>query len=124
MLQLTAEEIALLLKVSKMDVYGDWSGGPDQSWRCCPLCSGQIWEDDYVKNYITKEAFDRDILPKISDYLKEQYSPYLYENIRVYEFDSQEQDKLPFPHKDGCEIEALRALHKKMKDFYDKESSE
>jgi hypothetical protein len=124
MLQLTAEEIALLLKVSEMDIYSDWSGGPDQSWRSCPLCSGLISEDDYVKNYITKEAFDRDILPTISDYLKEQYSPYLYENIRGYELDSEEQKKIPFPHKEGCEIEALRALHKKMKDFQDKESSE
>jgi hypothetical protein len=123
MLQLTAEEIALLLKVSEMDVYSDCSGGPDQSWRSCPLCSGLISEDDYVKNYITKEAFDRDILPTISDYLKEEWdSP--YENIIVYQLDSEEQDKIPFPHKDGCEIEALRALHKKMKDFQNKESSE
>jgi hypothetical protein len=123
MLQLTAEEIALLLKVSEMDVYGDWSGGPDQSWRSCPLCSGTISEDDYVKSYITKEVFDRDILPTISDYLKEEWnSP--YENISVYSLDSEEQDKLPFPHKEGCEIDALRALHKKMKDFQDNESSE
>jgi hypothetical protein len=117
MLQLTREEINLLLKVSQLDIHQEWSGGPDQSWRCCPLCSVQISEDDYVKNYITKEAFDRDILPKISDYLKEQYSPYLYENIRVYELDSEEQDKLPFPHEKGCEIEALRELHKKMISF-------
>ncbi len=123
MLQLTRDEIALLLKVSEMDVYGDYSGGPDQSWRSCPLCSGLISEDDYVKNYITKEAFDRDILPTISDYLKEEWnSP--YENISVYNLDSREQDKIPFPHEDGCEIEALRALHKKMKDFQNKESSE
>lgn len=123
MLQLTAEEITLLLKVSEMDVYGDWSGGPDQSWRSCPLCSGQISEDDYVKNYMTKEVFDRDILPTISDYLKEEWNP-PYENISVYSLDSEEQDKLPFPHKEGCEIEALRALHKKMIDFQNKESSE
>jgi hypothetical protein len=123
MLRLTREEINLLLRVSEMDVYGDWSGGPDQSWRSCPSCSGRISEDDYVKSYITKEVFDRDILPTISDYLKEEWnSP--YENISVYSLDSEEQDKLPFPHEDGCEIEALRALHKKMKDFQDKESSE
>ena len=120
MLQLTRKEINLLLKVSQLDTHQEWSGGPDQSWRCCPLCSGQISEDDYVKNYITKEAFDRDILPTISDYLKEEWdSP--YENIMVYQLDSQEQDKLPFPHKEGCEIDALRELHKKMKDFQDKE---
>ena len=118
MLQLTRKEINLLLKVSQLDIHQEFSGGPDQSWRCCPLCSGLISEDDYVKNYITKEAFDRDILPTISDYLKEErYSP--YEHIRVYELDSQEQDKLPFPHKEGCEIDALRELHKKMKDFQD-----
>jgi hypothetical protein len=117
MLQLTREEINLLLKVSKLDTYEEWSGVADRSWRCCPLCSGQISEDDYVKTYITKEAFHRDILPTISGYLKEQYSPYLYENVRVYELDSEEQNKLPFPHEEECEIDALRKLHKKMISF-------
>jgi hypothetical protein len=120
MLQLTRKEINLLLKVSQLDTHQEWSGGPDQSWRCCPLCSGQISEDNYVKDYITKEAFDRDILPTTPDYrMKEWYSPYEY--IRVYELDSQEQDKLPFPHDEGCEIDALRELYKKMKEFQDKE---
>ena len=123
MLQLTREEIALLLKVSEMDVYGDYSGGPDQSWRSCPLCSGQISEDDYVKNYITKEAFDRDILPSLSD-LGEEEEYNHYPDIVVYQLNSKQQKKIPFPHEDGCEIEALRALHKKMKDFQNKESSE
>ena len=116
MLQLTRKEINLLLKVSKLDTYEEWSGGADQSWRCCPLCSGQISEDDYVKSYITKEAFDRDILPTVSSPLKRERES-LYGYLMVYQLDSEEQNKLPFPHEEGCEIDALRKLHKKMIDF-------
>ena len=116
MLQLTREEINLLLKVSQLDTYEEWSGGAAQSWRCCPLCSGQISEDDYVKSYITKEAFDRDILPTVSSYLKDEWDS-SYDNIMVYQLDSEEQNKLPFPHEEGCEIDALRELHKKMISF-------
>lgn len=123
MLQLTAEEISLLLKVSEMDTYQDYSGGPDNSWRACPLCHKTIHEDENISTYMTQENFDRDILPTLSDYIKEEWeNPYL--EVYVYQLDDSEQKKIPFPHKEGCEIEALRALHKKMKDFQVKESAE
>ena len=123
MLQLTAKEIGLLLKVSEMDVYHDYSGGTDCSWQSCPLCRGIIHEDDNISTYMTQEDFDRDILPTLSDYIKEEWeNPYL--EVRVYQLDDSEQKKIPFPHKEGCEIEALRALHKKMSDFCSKESAE
>ena len=122
MLQLTAEEIGLLLKVSEMDIYQDYSGGPDNSWRVCPLCHKTIHEDENISTYMTQENFDRDILPTLSDYIKEEWeNPYL--EVYVYQLDDSEQKKIPFPHKEGCEIEALRALHKKMKDFQVKESA-
>lgn len=123
MLQLTAEEIGLLLKVSEMDVYHDYSGGTDCSWQSCPLCRETIYEDDNISTYMTQEDFDRDILPTLSDYIKEECeNPYI--EVRVYQLDDSEQKKILFPHKEGCEIEALRALHKKMRDFYIKESAE
>lgn len=123
MLQLTAKEINLLLKISTMDIQHDYSGGPDTSWRVCPLCRGTISEDDPVSTYITQEAFDRDILPTLSDYIKEEWeNP--YPEIFVYNLDDSEQRKIPFPHEEGCEIEALRALYKKMSDFQAKESAE
>jgi len=124
MLQLTAEEINLLLRVSTMDIQYEYSGGPDTSWRVCPLCGGEVGEDDLVSTYITHEAFDRDILPTLSDYIKEEWAWNPYPHILIYQLDDSEQKKIPFPHKDGCEIEALRALHKKMKDFQVKESAE
>jgi hypothetical protein len=123
MLELTAEEVGLLLRVSTMDIYQDYSGGPDTSWRVCPLCGGVISEDDPVSEYMTQEEFDRDILPSLSD-LGEEEEYNHYPEIVVYQLSSEEQKKIPFPHKEGCEIEALRALHKKMKDFQNKESSE
>lgn len=120
MLQLTAKEVGLLLKVSEMDIHHDYSGGPDTSWRVCPLCRGTISEDDPVSTYITQEAFDRDILPTLSDYIKEEWeNP--YPEILVYQLDDSEQGKIPFPHKEGCEIDDLRALYQKMNDFYNKE---
>ena len=123
MLQLTAKEIGLLLKVSEMDIYHDYSGGPDNSWRVCPLCHKTIHEDENISTYMTQENFDRDILPTLSDYIKEEWeNPYL--EVYIYQLDDSEQKKIPFPHKEGCEIEALRALHKKMKDFQVKESAE
>ena len=123
MLQLTAEEIGLLLKVSTMDISHEYSGGPDTYWEVCPLCRGVINEDDPISEYMTQKEFDRDILPSLSD-LGEEEGYNHYPDIVVYQLNSEEQKKIPFPHKEGCEIEALRALHKKMKDFQDKESSE
>ena len=123
MLQLTAKEIGLLLKVSEMDIYQDYSGGPDTAWHVCPLCRGTIGEDDLVSEYMTQEAFDRDILPNLSD-LGEEEGYNHYPEIIIYQLSNSEQKKIPFPHKEGCEIEALRALHKKMSDFQVKESEE
>jgi hypothetical protein len=123
MLQLTAKEIGLLLKVSTMDISHEYSGGPDTSWEVCPLCRGAIGEDDLVSEYMTQKEFDRDILPSLSD-LGEEEEYNHYPEIVVYQLNSEQQKKIPFPHKEGCEIEALRALHKKMKDFQNKESSE
>lgn len=123
MLQLTAKEVGLLLKVSEMDIHHDYSGGPDNSWRVCPLCRGTISEDDPVSEYITQEDFDRDVLPTLSDYIKKEWeNP--YPEVFVYQLDDSEQKKIPFPHKEECEIEDLRALHKKMIDFQAKESAE
>ena len=123
MLQLTAEEIGLLLKVSTMDIHHEYSGGPDTYWHVCPLCGGMINEDDPVSEYMTQKEFDRDILPSLSDLVEEEGYNH-YPEIVVYQLSSEEQKKIPFPHKEGCEIEALRALHKKMKDFQNKKSSE
>ena len=123
MLQLTAKEIGLLLKVSEMDIYHDYSGGPDNSWRVCPLCHKTIHEDENISTYMTQEDFDRDILPTLSDYIKEEWENH-YLEVCIYQLDDSEQKKIPFPHKEGCEIEALRALHKKMKDFQVKGSAE
>lgn len=122
MLQLTAKEIGLLLKVSEMDIHHEYSGGPDTSWQVCPLCRGTISEDDPVSTYITQEAFDRDILPTLSDLVEEEGYNH-YPEILVYQLDSEHVEKIPFPHEEGCEIEALRALHKKMKDFQVNESA-
>ena len=123
MLQLTAEEIGLLLKVSTMDIHHDYSGGPDTAWHVCPLCGGTIGEDDLVSEYMTQEAFDRDILPNLSDLVEEEGYNH-YPEIIVYQLSDSEQKKIPFPHKKGCEIEALRPLHKKMKHFQINESAE
>ena len=123
MLQLTAEEIGLLLRVSTMDIYQDYSGGPDTYWHVCPLCRSTIGCDDLVSEYMTQEAFDRDILPTLSD-LGEEEGYNHYPEIIVYQLSDSEHKKIPFPHKEGCEIEALRALHKKMKDFQTNESAE
>jgi hypothetical protein len=115
MLTLTKEEVALLLHVSTMDVYNDYSGGPDTSWRICPLCGASISEDDKVSDHVSEEFFNREILPKLESLREEWGEDYvLYNKIYCYEIYS---DPIPMPHKEGCKIEDLKALHKKMKDF-------
>lgn len=119
MLSLTKEEVTLLLQVSTMDVFNDWTGGPDVSYRTCPLCNASISEDDKVSNYVSEEFFNREILPDIyGDGIVELYNreeDFEYKNMLICYLS--DQRIIPFPHKEGCKIEELKALHKKMKDF-------
>lgn len=116
MLSLTKEEVNLLLHVSTMDVFNDYTGGPDMSYRTCPLCNASISEDDKVSHYISEEFFNREILPNLSD-LGEEEGYNHYPEILFYQLDDSGRKKIPFPHKEGCKIEELKSLHKKMKDF-------
>lgn len=117
MLSLTKEEVTLLLHVSTMDVFNDWTGGPDVSYQTCPLCNASISEDDKVSRYVSEEFFNREILPTIPCHLSDKWHDYEYNYILFYQLDDSGQKKIPFPHKEGCKIEELKALHKKMKDF-------
>lgn len=113
MLSLTKEEVTLLLQVSTMDVFTDWSGGPDMSHQTCPLCNASISDDDKVSRHVSEEFFNREILPGLNkDGCGEDY---LYNNIQIYELN--DSRIIPLPHTEGCKIEELKALHKKMKDF-------
>jgi hypothetical protein len=112
-LSLTKEEIALLLQVSTMDVYADYSGGPDVRHQTCPLCNAYISDDDKVSNYVSEEFFNREILPSLN---KDGWGEYYnYNDILIYEIN--DFNIIPFPHKEGCKIEVLRAIHKKMQNF-------
>lgn len=113
MLSLTKEEVALLLQVSTMDIYTDHSGGPDVSYQTCPLCNAFISEDDKVSRYVSEEFFNREILPSLN---KDGWGEdYLYNDILIYELN--DSRIIPLPHKEGCKIEELKTLHKKMQDF-------
>jgi hypothetical protein len=115
MLSLTKEEVTLLLQVSTMDVFTDYTGGPDLSHQTCPLCNASISEDDKVSNYVSEEFFNREILPTIPDELSDGWHDYEYKYILIYQLEY--RSLIPFPHKEGCKIEELKALHKKMQDF-------
>ena len=113
MLSLTKEEVTLLLQVSTMDVFTDYTGGPDVSHQTCPLCNASISEDDKVSHYVSEEFFNREILPSLN---KDGWGEdYLYNNIQIYELN--DSRIIPLPHTEGCKIEELKALNKKMKDF-------
>lgn len=113
MLRLTKEEVTLLLQVSTMDIFTDYTGGPDSSYQTCPLCNEYLSEDDKVSHYVSEEFFNREILPNLNkDGWGEDYT---YSDIRIYELN--DSRVIPLPHKEGCKIEELKALHKKMKDF-------
>lgn len=116
MLSLTKEEVDLLLHVSTMDVFTDYTGGPDMSHLTCPLCNAFISDDDKVSSYVSEEFFNQEILPSLSD-LGEEEGYNHYPEILFYQLDNSGQKKIPFPHKEGCKIEGLKALHKKMKNF-------
>lgn len=115
MLSLTKEEVTLLLQVSTMDVFDDWTGGPDVSYQTCPLCNASISEDDKVSRYVSEEFFNREIIPTIPCDLSDEWHDYGYNHILIYQLNT--PSVIPFPHKEGCKIEELKALHKKMKDF-------
>ena len=113
MLSLTKEEVTLLLQVSTMDVFTDYTGGPDESYRTCPLCNASISDDDKVSRHVSEEFFNREILPSLN---KDGWGEdYLYSEIRIYELN--DSTIITFPHAEGCKIEVLKALHKKMQDF-------
>ena len=116
MLSLTKEEVTLLLQVSTMDVFTDYTGGPDMSYRTCPLCNASISEDDKVSIYVSEEFFNQEILPSLSD-LGEEEGYNHYPEILFYQLDDSGQKKITFPHKEGCKIEELKTICKKMKDF-------
>jgi hypothetical protein len=113
MLSLTKEEVTLLLQVSTMDVFTDYTGGPDYSYQTCPLCNASISEDDKVSSYVSEEFFNREILPGFDESEWEEES--LYSNVLIYEIN--DSRIIPLPHTEGCKIEELKALHKKMQDF-------
>ena len=116
MLSLTKEEADLLLQVSTMDLYNDYGGGPDISHLTCPLCNASISEDDKVSDYVSEEFFNQEILSSLSD-LGEEEGYNHYPEILFYQLDGSGQKKIPLPHKEGCKIEELKALHKKMQSF-------
>jgi len=112
-IQLSQKEINLLLRSSKFDIFEDGSGGPDESWVSCPLCYGRIYDDNLIKEYVQKEHFEQNILPTLSEYMKGHWdSP--YHNMRVYHLTQEQKNAIIFPHEEGCEIELLKQLRKKL----------
>lgn len=121
MLSLTKEEVDLLLQISgsRMDLYNDWGHNSDVSYRNCPLCKKWISETDKISSYVSEEFFNREILPDIyGDGIVELYNreeDFEYKNMLICYLP--DQRIIPFAHKEGCKIEELKSLHKKMKDF-------
>lgn len=60
-----------------------------------------------------KEHFEQNILPTLSEYMKGRWnSP--YDNMRVYHLTQEQKSAIIFPHEEGCEIELLKQLRKKL----------
>jgi hypothetical protein len=128
LLSLTKEEVELLISVSKMDVYPEYNGGWEGDYKICPCCKVTIDELIPIDKILSKEEFYA-----LVDLDPDKPDPYSAEDIYHYSFLDSEPasfyrqqiidlypERIAFPHKEGCKIDKLKSLAKKMKTFIDK----
>jgi hypothetical protein len=108
-MNLTAEEVQLILSVSEMDCYKLYHGGPDFSETVCPLCCASIDHDSRINAIIDYDEFF-----KITGLERSEWS-----RMYVYSLTDEQIKMLPVRHLKDCKIQKLKTIKQKMLSFLD-----
>lgn len=121
-LNLTKQEIQLILSVSNFDIYTEFTGGWDGEWIVCPSCKAILTADQTIADILSKEEFQQLVKsdPAAPNELDADDIFYYVVKDNDFYFEKIKElypNRLLPSHKSDCRLDELKALGKKMKDF-------